>query len=251
MAVSARRTVAERGGLVVAVCFYALVVLVLGSLWRAAAGANDGMVVGYSAAALSWYIAMSEAAVVSIDVRLIEDIGTDIAGGAVTVELLRPASVLGLRVAAQLGRTLPRLAACFVSGGALTWLVAGAPPDAGGLALAAAALVLAVALNLVAQHAFAAAAFWVHDARSTWFLYLKLTFILGGMLIPLEVLPGGLETTAKLLPFMAMAYVPARLASGHVEPQLLAVQLGWLVGLALVARAVFAAGERRLRSVGG
>ncbi len=56
---------------------------------------------------------------------------------------------------------------------------------------------------------------------------------------------------AKALPFAAMAYAPARLASGHVEPVLLAVQLGWLVVLLGCAVAVFAAGERRLEVVGG
>jgi ABC-2 type transport system permease protein len=71
------------------------------------------------------------------------------------------------------------------------------------------------------------------------------------MLLPLEVLPHGIERVAKLLPFMAMSYAPARLASGHFEPALLLVQLGWLVVLSAVAVAVFAAGERRLQVVGG
>ena len=50
---------------------------------------------------------------------------------------------------------------------------------------------------------------------------------------------------------MAMAYAPARLASGHVEPELLLVQLAWLVGLSVLAVGVFARGERRLQVVGG
>jgi ABC-2 type transport system permease protein len=101
------------------------------------------------------------------------------------------------------------------------------------------------------MHAFAAVAFWVRDARSTWFLYQKLVFVLGGMLLPLEVLPDGLAAVARWLPFLTMAYAPARLASGHVEPYLLAVQAGWLVVLALAAARVFALGERRLQVVGG
>jgi ABC-2 type transport system permease protein len=76
-------------------------------------------------------------------------------------------------------------------------------------------------------------------------------FILGGMLLPLEVLPEVLREVAMALPFMAMAYAPARLASGHVEPWLLLVQAGWLVVLAAGAGAVFAAGQRRLQVVGG
>jgi hypothetical protein len=48
-----------------------------------------------------------------------------------------------------------------------------------------------------------------------------------------------------------MAYVPGRLASGHVEPALLAGQLAWAVVLVGVAALAFAAGERRLQAVGG
>jgi hypothetical protein len=48
-----------------------------------------------------------------------------------------------------------------------------------------------------------------------------------------------------------MAYVPGRLAAGHVEPQLLALQAGWVVALTAGAAAAFAAGERRLQAVGG
>jgi hypothetical protein len=45
--------------------------------------------------------------------------------------------------------------------------------------------------------------------------------------------------------------VPGRLASGHAEPELLLVQLGWVAVLAAAAVAAFAAGERRLQAVGG
>ena len=105
--------------------------------------------------------------------------------------------------------------------------------------------------NIVAQHAFAAVSFWIRDARSAWFIYQKFVFIVGGMLLPIQVLPGALETAARWLPFAAMAYIPARFASGHLEPWLLAIQLGWLVVLWVAARATFSAGERRLQVVGG
>ena len=111
------------------------------------------------------------------------------------------------------------------------WLYVGPPPSAAALALAVPAALLALACNLAAQHAFAGAAFWLRDARSTWFLYQKLVFLLGGMLLPLEFLPRALADVAKVLPFAAMAYAPARLASGHVEPRLLA-RAGGLAGRA-------------------
>lgn len=248
---AALRVVAERGGLAVTLVFYVLVTVVLGSLWRAAAGANGGSVAGYSVVAITWYVAMTEATTVSIRQRLISDVGRDIGSGAIAVELLRPAPVLGVRLAAELCHVLPRLAACVLTGAVLSGIIAGPPPHAAALALAIPSLVLALACNLAAQYAFAGTAFWLRDAGSAWFLYQKLVFIMGGMLIPLEALPDWLHRVASVLPFRAMAYAPARLASGHLEPVLLVEQAGWLVLLLAVAAAVFRAGERRLQVVGG
>jgi ABC-2 type transport system permease protein len=248
---AARRVLAQPGPLLVSLAFYAVVVAVLSGLWRVAADANGGDVAGYTAVALTWYIATSEAATVALNIRMIDDIGRDIGSGAVATELLRPAPVLGLRLASELGRVMPRLAACALVGSALATTTAGGPRNLTALALAAPALVLAVACNIMVQHAFAAVAFWWRDAGSAWFLYQKFVFILGGMLIPLEALPSWLSGTAAALPFRAMSYVPARLASGHVEPMLLLEQVAWLVVGFGLATVVFGAGERRLQVVGG
>ena len=248
---AAHRVLAERGGLGVSTGFYLVVVAVLAGLWRAAAHANGGSVAGYSAVALTWYIATSESVTVALNIRMISDIGDDIASGAVAVELLRPASVLGVRVVSEIGRVLPRLATLLVAGAALSVLTAGGPPRPAALLLVPLSVVLAISCNVMAQHAFAAAAFWIRDAGATWFLYQKLVFVLGGMLIPLEVLPSWLQAITRVLPFRAMSYAPARIASGHLEPGLLLEQTAWLVVLSLAARAVFTAGERRLQVVGG
>jgi ABC-2 type transport system permease protein len=243
--------VAERGGLGVSLAFYIVVVSVLSGLWRVAAHANGGTIAGYSAVALTWYIATTEASTVSLNIRMIDDVGRDIATGAVAVEMLRPASVLVVRVATEVGRALPRLVVLMAAGTLVASVSAGAPPRPATLLLAAPSLVLAITCNIVAQHAFAAAAFWLRDAGSTWFLYQKLVFITGGMLIPLELLPAWLQHVASVLPFRAMSYIPARLASGHAEPILLLEQVAWIVALGAIAAAVFAAGERRLQVVGG
>ena len=250
-ATAARRTAAQPGGLFVTVFFYVAVVSVLSALWRTATEANGGAVAGYSAVALTWYVATSEAATVTLNTRLIEEAGEDIASGSIAVELLRPVSVLWLRVATQVGGALPRIAVCGLIGVVFSWSTAGPPSDGRALALAAPSLLLAITCNLVAQHAFAAASFWIRDARSTWFLYQKLVFIVGGMLLPLQVLPPAMTRIALWLPFMAMAYAPSRLASGSFEPHLLVVQGAWLVALSVVAVAVFTKGERRLQVVGG
>ena len=246
-----RRSAIDGGGMVVAIAFYVVIVATLSGLWRVAVDANGGDLAGYSAVALTWYIITSEAAIVSVNARHIEEIGTDIAQGTVAVEMLRPASVIGIRMATQVGRGIPRVAALWIAGGVVATIVGDGPPRPATLLLAAPSLVLAITANLLAQHAVAASAFWIRDAGSIWFLYMKAVFILGGMIIPLELLPDGLEDIAHLLPFRAMAYAPARLASGHWEPWLLVEQVAWLGALTVVASVAFRSGERRLQVVGG
>ncbi len=245
-----RRVRLEPGGLVFAGVFYLMVTSVLAGLWFTAARSAGGEIVGYGATALVWYVATAEASVIALPQRLIEDIGLDIEEGFES-ELLRPVSPLALRLAAEVGKLLPRLGLCVVLGIGLSSLVGGAPLHLGALALAGPSLVLAATLNLVAQHAFAGAAFWLRDVRSAWFLYQKLVFVLGGMLLPLQVLPRWLEVVARILPFSSMAYAPARLASGHLEPELLAIQGGWLVLFIVAADRVYRSGEHHLATVGG
>lgn len=246
--ISARRTAASPGELAVAGAFYLVVTLVLSRLWESAAVSNGGEVAGYSAAALVWYIATTECAVSAIPVRLAEEIGADVTTRRIELELLRPSSLPLVRIAATVGRILPRLGLMALIGVVFATVAAGPALSIGALLLAAPALLLAMTLNIVLQHAFAAATFWVEDAKSAWFLYQKLVFVAGGMLLPLEVLPAAVAGPARFTPFAATAYVPGRLASGHVEPGWLLVQAGWLV-LALVACVV--AFEAGLRRIGG
>jgi ABC-2 type transport system permease protein len=247
----ARRALADRGELVVRVSFYVIILVVLFALWKAAIGDSAGQVAGYSFGAIAWYLAAAEGSVIATKPRLIETIGNDIGGGAVATEMLRPASVLVVRVWAEIGEALARLAWAAFAGVAFVLLSVGQPPDIPALLLAVPAATVAVACNVVAQHLFAAISFWLNDAKATWFLYQKLVFLVGGMLLPLQMLPAWLQQLAWVLPFWTMAYAPGRLASGHLEPWLIAGQVAWLAVLAGCAATVFAAGERRLQVGGG
>ncbi len=246
-----RRLLASPGELFVRVCFYGVILAVLSALWRAAAGASGGAVVGYDAVAITWYVVFAEAAVNGTRFRLIEQIGTEIGSGAFEVEMLRPVRALTFRLAGELGDALVRLGAMVVAGTVFGTLIAGPPPEGCTFVLALVSTLLAVACNLAAQHAFAAMAFWQHEAKGAWFLYQKLVFILGGMLLPLQIFPSWLETAAWVAPFWTMSYAPARLAAGFEEPALIAGQAVWLVALYAAAVASFAAGERHVQRRGG
>ena len=247
---AARRTAAARGPLMIRLAFYLVILGVLSALWKAATAAAGGVIAGYDYEAVFWYLVMAEACVIAVDPRMIERIGADISSGDVTSEMLRPVSVAGLRMAAGFGEVITRFGLAVIAGGAFGWMQAGPPVPSAAL-MAIASGVLAVACNLAAQHAFAAMSFWANDSKAAWFLYQKLVFLLGGMLIPLEMLPGWLQKVAWVMPFWTMSYAPGRIVSGHADPILLLGQVLWLPVLTAVALGIFALGERRLEVAGG
>lgn len=247
---SIRRVLRHRAPLIGRIVMYLVVLVVLAALWRAAIG-EHGAIAGYDFKSMLWYLTIAEASVISVDPRLIEQVGSAIGDGSVSVEMLRPISVVGFRLASSVGESAGRFAIALVAGSAFTWSQVGAPPDMAAFALAVPAALVGLTANQAAQYTFSAMAFWVNDAKAAWFLYQKLVFLLGGMLLPLEFLPGGVETAARFMPFWSMAYAPARLASGHLDPVLLVGQIAWLFALLGAATYAFGLGQRRLVVAGG
>ncbi len=246
-----RRGLASPDELLVRMIFYGIILVVFEALWHSAMLANGGEIEGYDLQSIVWYVAGAEGVVVATKPRMIETIGDEISSGEVAAALLRPVSFVGFRVSVELGEALVRFAGCMLVAATLGWALVGPPPNAAGVAAYLPSAVLALACNLTCQHAFAGWAFWLQDARAGWFLYQKLIFLLGGMLLPFELLPATMAAIARVLPFGSMAYAPARQLSGHVDLALIALQCFWLLVLGAVALAVFARGERKLVVVGG
>lgn len=249
-AAAARRTGRDHSSFAIRGGFFLALVLVFAAIWGVAT--KDGALSfhGYHLQALVWYMMASEAVVVAVPSARIEQIGDEIAAGVIEDEMLRPASVAGIRLASDFGAAIARLIGLWALGCPSVLLIAGPPPEWSMLPLTLGLSVLAVACNVVGVYVFAACSFWAHDVNATWFLYQKLLFLLGGMLLPLAFLPDALETAAWVLPFWTMAYAPAETMSGHFIWWLPLGQLAWGAALTSLAIRLFVAGERSIQ-VGG
>ena len=245
------RTMANPEDLATRSGFVAIILLVQSSLWRSAIASQGGAIDGYTLPALLWYVFAAQTSVGALRPRMIEEVGDEIGSGAVAIAMLRPTSVAGLRMSIEYGEVCARMIWLILLGGIVMLLVIGAPPSWLALMLAVPAMLLASLANVAMQHAIGGVAFWLLDAKSGWFLFQKVVFLPGGMLIPLEMLPGAVGTVCKGLPFAAMAYIPGRLAAGNADVGLIVVQLMWVAILVPLALGVFALGERRLGAVGG
>jgi ABC-2 type transport system permease protein len=243
---SFRRTMRNPGALLFAVFFHTMVTLALSAVWRSSVAAAGGSVNGYNAGAITWYVVFVEIATVTSTSRLIADVIDDIGTGRVQMEMLRPATVVLHRIAIALGAVMAKVAVCTVSGAALGLLLGGQPPHIGAALIAVLSAALAVVCMVCFQHAVGSIGFWFRRVGTIWFIYAKLVFVLGGTLIPLEMLPDRLAFVAKLLPFHAMAYAPGRFAAGHLDWWLLGSQIFWIAIGAGCAVWVFSIGERRV-----
>ena len=245
------RALGARGDLITRLVFFDLILVVMAALWRAALETHPSGIAGYDFSALMWYVVGAQAAVLGVRPRTIEEVGDEIGGGAVAIAMLRPASVVGMRMSIEIGEAMARLLGAWLAGAPVAFLFAGAPHSWALAALAVLSTALAVVANIAAQHAFGGIAFWLMDAKSAWLVFQKLVFLPGGMLIPLELLPGGLAAWCRALPFASMAYAPGRIAAGNGGAEIMAGQLFWVAALIVLALVVFRAGERRLQVVGG
>ncbi|MCI0340507.1 MAG: ABC-2 family transporter protein [Planctomycetales bacterium] len=242
--IGARHTFAARGEAVGRAFFFGVLLLIFSQLWAAVLA--RGPVAGLEAREVLWYIAVTEWIVLSIPMVHLE-IEQDVRSGDVAYRLARPVSYLGMRIAEALGALLARLAFVGVVAAALVPALAGGfPRDPRGLLFAVPLGALAAAVAVLFQAAIGLAAFWLQDCSPVYWIWQKLTFLLGGLLLPLDLYPGWLRTIARWSPFEPLLYGPARaaLGAGAVEA---AATAGKLVLWAAIATALLGAVARRAR----
>ncbi|MBN1667846.1 MAG: ABC-2 family transporter protein [Anaerolineales bacterium] len=206
-------------------------------LWRVtftAAGVEElnGLTLGMTL----WYLMLAETIEISRP-RLGKTISDAIKDGSVAYILGKPYDFLLYHYSNSLGETVFRAVLNALLGGALVWLLVGPPPDLLGWPLVLLAVLGAWTLNFCVTAMIGLLAFVVEDVSAFEWIYQKLAFILGGLLIPLDFYPAWLQSLAKALPFSAMIYAPARLFVAPSLPALaatLGLQLAWIGGLALL-----------------
>ena len=117
------------------------------------------------------------------------------------------------------------------------------------------ALVLAWALRFFWGYCLALLAFWATRADALLGLQDALIFLLAGMVAPVALLPGVLQTAAKVLPFRYMVAFPVEVLTGQVSGSGLvngfALQLAWLLAAVGMYILLWRKGLRAYSAVGG
>ena len=133
-------------------------------------------------------------------------------------------------------------------------LSGGLPGEAPGLLAAPVLGAGGLALGVLSINLIGSFAVWLHDTTPLYWVWQKLLFTLGGLLLPLEIYPEWLRSVAQWTPFAAMLNGPARLVFSFDIGDAVAVagRLAiWSGLLALMMLAVWRRAARNLEGHGG
>jgi ABC-2 type transport system permease protein len=244
----ARRTRGETYGRVL---FFGVILGVFSTLWRAVS--ESGMPLRARPEQLVWYLAVTEWIVLGVPAIHL-DIENDVRRGDVIYRMARPISYLGSLLAEGAGRLSVRLPRLALLGLAFAWLFAGRGPDFSLALLYVIPLGIAAAFVLMTIYVLIGLlAFWLGETAPVYWVCQKLLFVLGGLMLPLDIYPAKVLTVAKLTPFPSLLYGPASLMLGGPQrPLAIAASLAlWSVVLIGFAALLVRGARRKLELYGG
>jgi ABC-2 type transport system permease protein len=231
-----------------------LFMIIFFGLWRATYAAQGTFrIAGLTLRDTLWYLMLAETIVLSRP-RMAQQIAAQVKDGSIAYLLNKPYSFLLYQAAASLGDSALRMLFNGLAGGIVVWLLVGPPPAPWGLPLVLVAMMMGWLIDFCVAGLLGLTAFFAEEVAAFEWIYNKLLFLLGGMLIPLDFFPDWLRRLAHALPFAAAIYGPARL---FVSPSLsafgalLITQLAWLVGLSLLLALAYRRGTAYLSINGG
>jgi ABC-2 type transport system permease protein len=231
-----------------------LFMVVFFGLWRATYAAQGATsIAGLTLRDTLWYLMLAETIVLSRP-RMAQQIAAQVRDGSIAYLLNKPYSFLIYQAASSLGDSALRMLFNGLAGGAVVWLMVGPPPAIWGLPMVLVAMALGWLIDFCVAALIGLTAFFSEEVSAFEWIYNKLLFLLGGLLIPLDFFPEWLQRLSKALPFAAAIYGPSRL---FVSPDigafgsLLAAQLAWLAALGLLVALAYRRGTAYLSINGG
>lgn len=234
--------------------FLLLILYIFMQLWQTTyEGVGTATIAGYSFKQLMWYLVFTESMVLATP-SLCTRIEEEVKSGDVAFKLIRPVSFLAFHYVEYMSEVAIRFVINLLLGASIGLLLVGAPPIDVNLAWLPLLALGGFTVNFMLGMLIALSAFWVEETRGLEFVYNKILFTIGGMLMPLELFPETLQKIGHWLPFQAIVYFPARTAVGMHHGEfliMLAIQGLWALLIGIAVWLVYRKGVRKLNVNGG
>jgi len=236
--------------------FITLFIFVFSQLWSATFRAQNATIIGgLTLNQTLWYFVWAELIELS-RINVSGQIQQEVKDGSLAYTLGRPYNYLLYHYFSGLGGVIIRIVFVLTFGAAVALIQVG-PLETFQLA-AMPAIVLITALAFSIDYCISAGigllAFFFEDTSAFRLIYQKIKFVLGGLLLPLDVLPDAVQDIARLLPFNLVLYAPSRLFVAWDNTQfveMLALQIVWLAIIIGLLALLFRTGAHRVSINGG
>jgi ABC-2 type transport system permease protein len=209
---AARSMLAYLGEVAASTIFLGVILFIFLNLWRVTFSASGTeRLGGLTLAQMLWYLAMTEAITTSRQ-RVSTAVDQDVRTGTIAIHLLRPLSYPLYRLWTDVGERGVSFSLRLIVASTIAFVFVGPIPfSASGLLLFALSILMAFLLDFLAFFTIGLCAFWLEDTSGLFLIYSRITMILGGMLIPIELFPDAFQPILRALPFSSVVYGPARM----------------------------------------
>jgi ABC-2 type transport system permease protein len=234
--------------------FIALIIFVFSQLWQTVYSVEGKVIAGFTLPMMIWYLLTTES-IVTASGRVVEKIGDEIQSGTIVQYLNKPYNYIFFEYSSNIAQSILRFFVTFIVGGILVFFLIGPISiNFNNLIPVFLTIVLALSIHFLIMAFLGVFAIWLEDSKALNFIYNKVTFVFGGMLLPLDLFPEWLAKISSSMPFSYIAYYPAKLAVNFSWKDFLFVVLGQIFWLALIITLIFIAYKicfRRLSINGG
>lgn len=236
--------------------FVMLFIFVFAQLWRATFRAQGvSAISGLTLNQTLWYFVWAE--LIQLTKHPVANvIEQEVKDGSLAYTLGKPYNYLLYHFFSGLGGVTIRILFVLTAGAAVAWIEVGALASfrLETMPLLLLVTLLAYTVDYIISAMIGLSAFFVEDTFAFRLIYQKITFVLGGLLIPVDFLPEALQTVARMLPFNLVLYAPSKLFVAWDGTQfltILALQVLWIGILAGMLALLFRWGARNVSINGG
>ena len=214
----------------------------------------SGSMAGLTIAQIIWMLFIANL-VESISWYIASVISKEVQSGSIVYALTRPYSYMWYQFAYMLGMILPSFFINVVIVSPLVFLLVGAP-TCSLLTCAAGTLIMAgsIILTFLILFCIGISAFWIEETRGLMWLYYHAHMLLGGLLIPIALLPKLLQQFVILSPFGNLFAGATRILFAFDQQifyQTLISQWVWIIIMWCLAVFLFKRGMRAIAAQGG
>jgi ABC-2 type transport system permease protein len=236
--------------------FVMIFIFIFAQIWKVTfAAQNTDVINGLTLNMTIWYFVWAELVQIS-KIEPVTTIQNEVKDGSLAYTLGRPYNYVLYHFFHGLGGVGIRMVAVVSFGSLVAWTQTG--PLASFRLEVMPLVIFVTAMAFILDYCIMAMigllAFFFEDVMAFRFIYSKITFVLGGLLIPVDFLPDTVQSIARVLPFNLVVYSPAKLFVAWDWDQfgfIVVMQIFWIGIMAGLLAVFYRYGVKRVTINGG